>query len=509
MGKFNLSNGHLTTMDMGFLCPVGWTLVVPGQRQDHAVSALVRCNPLNHPIYSRCDFYLDTWYYPFRCMWDNFQNFITGGPDGMDASVFPTMKHNVTKGSLLNRLQVPVGSWNAGAGTPYSAMMARMYADTYNTRYRDQDYMAELVSSKADGNDTTTNIALQRVAWEKDRFTSARLTTQKGPDIFLPLGTSAPVVFPTPVQGGEIAGSTSSTPQVYLRDSGVGGVNNMTDGGGGGVAVPEAVKVRMDAITDAFADLSTATAVQINALREALAMQRYEENNMNFGSRYEEVMFHRYGQRIPDARIQRPELLSRSRNTLRFSEVLQTGVTDDGDPLAGVGGMAGHGLSGLRSNAYHRNFPEFGIVLTLAYCRPRTLYFQGFKRAMLYTTKEDFFQPELQAIGQQEILNKEIFADGSGADVATYGFQPPYDEMRHEESFVSGEFGDPAATNYIDWHMGRAFTVLPELDVDVIPCDATKRVFQSTSDPGLLVQVNHKRKSVIPQLSQEGNNSIS
>ena len=190
---------------------------------------------------------------------------------------------------------------------------------------------------------------------------------------------------------------------------------------------------RADIAAGLNVDMSAVSAVNIIALREAFAMQRYEEARARYGSRYTEYL--RYlGVRSSDARLQRPEYLGGGKQTIQFSEVLQTAPGED----PGVGSMYGHGIAAMRSNRYRRFIEEHGYVITMLSVKPKTIYTQGLQRTWNRRTKEDFFQKELQHIGQQEILNKELYAKNSQPD-GVFGFQDRYDDYRRAESRVSGE----------------------------------------------------------------------
>lgn len=480
--KFSLSHYKLASMDMGELVPIGLMEVLPGDTVQHATSALVRCSPMlapvMHPVHAR----IHHWFVPHRIVWEDWEDFITGGADGMDASVFPTITFATgpVNGTLADYLGVPTGV----NGIEVSALPFRAYALIWNEWYRDQDLQTELTIDVTSGPDTTTNTDLQNVCWEKDYFTSARPWEQKGPSVSIPLTGSAPVkgigiadandTFPstnitvreTPSGSGTVVyantSATQSTDKFYVK--GVSG---------------------SDAHPQIFADLSAVSGVTVNALREALALQRFEEARARYGSRYVEYL--RYlGVRSSDARLQRPEYLGGGKQTIQFSEVLQTGVTTSGN-AAGVGTLRGHGIGAMRSNRYRRFFEEHGYVLSFISVKPRTMYVQGLHRTWNRRVKEDFFQRELQHIGQQEILNKEVYA-GAASPGGTFGFQDRYDEYRRMESSIAGEF---RATTLDFWHMARIFASEPALNATFVSSVPTERVFQSASTDVLYVMGMH------------------
>lgn len=482
-GLFSLSNYKLLSADMGELIPCGLQEVLPGDTFNHATSALVRVSPLLAPMMHPVHVRIHHWYVPTRIIWDDFEDFITGGPDGDDDSEYPTIDmggSGAAIGSLADYLGVPTGV----AGLDVSALPFRAYALIWNEWYRDQDLQTELVIDTTSGVDTTTNTTLQHVAWEKDYFTSARPWPQKGPEVTIPLGTTAPVV------------TNSNEPRFRV---GGGAEHGLVQTNGSAAATwadgtpTNTGSVRFGTVTGLQTDLTNASAASINLLREAFALQRYQEARARYGSRYTEYL--RYlGVRSSDARLQRPEYLGGGKQTLQISEVLQTGVNSSDE---GVGALYGHGIGALRSNRYRRFFEEHGYVLSFISVKPKTMYVQGLARTWNRRTKEDYWQRELQHIGQQEILNKELYAAHASPD-GTFGYQDRYDEYRRSESTVAGQFRDTLDF----WHMARKFGAAPTLNAAFIKSDPTERVYQVAGDEDVLwIMANHSlqaRRMVSP-----------
>lgn len=474
--KHSLSHYKLFSCDMGYLIPCGLTEVLPGDSMQHATSALIRMAPMlapvMHPVHAR----IHHWFVPNRLVWDQWEDFITGGPDGNNQSVFPTIKTPATTGAAVSSLYDYMGIPTGIPDLEISALPFRGYNLIFNEWYRDQDLVPELAVSKASGPDTTTTVELQRVAWEKDYFTSSRPWEQKGPSITLPVGDRAPIDglgYSANVNSGPASGVKQTDGSTVTYGLQVG--TNATD-----------VRMRLreqsgSFYPDVYADLSQANALSINQLREAFALQRFEEARARYGSRYTEYL--RYlGVRSSDARLQRPEYLGGGKQTIQFSEVLQT--AEGTDP---VGEMKGHGIGAMRSNRYRRFFEEHGYVFSFLSIRPRTMYAQGLPRTFNRRIKEDFWQRELQHIGQQEVLNKEIYASHSNPD-GTFGYQDRYDEYRRKESSIAGEF----RTSELDfWHMARIFASEPALNKDFIECLPTERNFAVNSRNVVYVMANH------------------
>lgn len=480
--KFNLSHYKLLSCNPGSLIPIGLTEVLPGDSIQQSTSALLRCSPLVAPVMHPWHVRVHHWYVPHRLVWEDFEDFITGGPDGMDISVFPTKTFATgpAVGTLSDYLGVPPAVNNIEV----SALPYRAYALIWNEWYRDQDLETPLVISDAAGADVTTSVALKNVAWEKDYFTSSRPWEQKGPSITIPIGSSAPVVFSpntvaitsaTRIQG---AGQPQNLGNIRIQSAGINLESTIVEGAGAG---SQDTRLNGTFTGAATADLSGASSITISALREALALQRFEEARARYGSRYVEYL--RYlGVRSSDARLQRPEYLGGGKQTIQFSEVLQT--AEGTDP---VGEMRGHGITTLRSNRYRRFFEEHGYILTLLSIRPKTVYVQGLSRTWNRRTKEDFFQLELQHIGQQEVLNKELYAAHT-VPGGTFGFQDRYDEYRRSESGVAGEF----RTSVLDfWHTARTFASDPALNATFVSCVPTERNFAVQSQDLLYVMARH------------------
>lgn len=476
--KFSLSNYKLLTMDMGELIPCGLTEVLPGDTLQQATTALVRCSPLVTPVMHPTHLRIHHWFVPHRLVWDDWEDFITGGSDGFNDSAFPVVTApagtGFAVGSLADYLGCPTGVPDIEA----SALPFRAYSLIYNEWYRDQDLITPLVIDTSDGSDTTTNTVLQNVAWEKDYFTTARPWTQKGPEVMLPLSGDAPV------KGiGKSNQSYSAGPVSVYETGGSGTVSYANN-----TEFVDANNIYLEQDPDnlgfpgIYADLSNVNAATVNDIRLAMALQRYEEARARYGSRYTEYL--RYlGVKSSDARLQRPEYLGGGKQTIQFSEVLQT--AEGSDP---VGELRGHGIGTVRSNAYQRFFEEHGYVITLASVKPKTMYVQGLPRTWNRRTKEDFFQRELQHIGQQEILNKELYAAHTTPD-GIFGYQDRYDEYRREISTIGGEF----RTSELDfWHMARIFETAPALNGDFVKSNPTKRINAVQTNDVLWSMFKHK-----------------
>jgi len=480
---FSLSHKVNLSCDQGELIPIGLVEVLPGDIFRHGTSLLIRLAPMLAPIFSQLNVTVFQFYVPTRIVWDDFEKFITGGPDGDDASVHPyiTFASGVAVGSLGDYFGIPPGVndvGGTGASGGVSAIPFRMYAKIFNEWIRDEDLDTELVVSTASGQDTTTNTTLQNIRWEKDYFTSARPFEQKGPAVTIPVGNMAPIV------GIGTQGSTGGTPitvdetdnptvtyDFYRR---------------AGVSTNGTIVVQSDeanGVPKIYADLSAVTGIPVTELRLANAIQRFMELSSHRGSRYVEYLLSRFGVRSSDARLQRPELLSRSKQVVQISEVLATAEGTNTD----VGDLKGHGIGAMRSNRYMRMFEEHGYVMTLMAVQPKTFYPQGLHRTWSRRDKYDYFQPETQFIGDQEVLNKEIYA-GATVPGGTFGWAPRYDEYRGMFNRIAGEF----RTSTLDfWHQARIFSSEPALNAAFVTSNPTERIFAVPSQDVLYVTASH------------------
>lgn len=481
--KFSLSHYNLTTMNMGLVVPVGLTEVLPGDTIQQATSAFIRVTPLVAPVMHPVHVAIHHWYVPLRLIWDDFETFITGGVDGLDTSEYPTIKASDTgffAGSLADHLGCPTGVSNLVV----SALPFRAYALIWNEWYRNQDTNSPTELSTASGLDTTTSLFIRYKAWAKDYFTSAAPWPQRGPAVSVPVNLTAagePSISATIVGNGTprfdgaalsyatVNGNLASTAEKTVLAA-------SRSGSGNAVWTDPALKVNID-YSSGNPELGS---VDINQLREAFALQRFEEHRALYGSRYTEYL--RYlGIRASDARLQRPEYLGGGRQTIQFSEVLQT--AEGTDP---VGTMRGHGIAAMRTNRYRRFIEEHGYVMTLMSVMPISIYQNGLPRLWNRRVKEDFWQKELEHIGEQEILIKELYAKASNPD-EVFGYQDRYDEYRSHQSFVSGEFRD--LLNY--WHFARDFANEPTLNSDFIYGIPTNRPFAEQTKNQLYCMVNH------------------
>lgn len=478
--KFNLSNFHNCTFKMGYLYPVNLTEVLPGDSIQLSTSVFLRLAPMVVPVMHPVYMHLSNFFVPSRILWDGFEDFITGGPDGSDTSVIPRLvlnANNAPVGSLADAFGIPVQMLDASGNTfGVNALPFIAYYMIWNEYFRDQDLNAEIDLSTITG--TPSSLNLLRPSWAKDYFTTARPWPQKGPDVSVPVNLTA---AGAPTITGTVVGN--GIPKFGIVDSGQGidrqnalyasAASNASVGYNSSARTDllnwqdPALKVNID-FTSGNPELGS---VNINDLREAFALQRFEEHRSMFGSRYEDLL--RYlGVRPQDARLQLPEYLGGFSAPVQFSEVLQT--SSDAD-RSGVGDMYGHGIGATKGRRIRRFIPEHGYVMSLLTVRPIPVYSQGLERMWSKRNRFDFWQKEYEHIGQQEVRNSEVYANGKvEEDAATFGYQNRYDEYRRGVNIITGEF----RTNQDYWTMARIFESRPTLNGDFVSCMPTDRIFQ-------------------------------
>ena len=469
--KHQLSRYHLVTCDMGQVIPVGLTEVLPMDTVQHAASALIRLSPMQAPVMHPITIRLHHFFVPHRLVWDKWEDFITGGPDGQNADTVPTITRAAsTKKDLFDYYGVPPIS---AGDVKVNAMPIRGYNLIYNEFFRDQDLVTEVTA------DQTTVL---NCAWEKDYFTAARPWEQKGPEVTLPIAGQAPVKgIGVPDTGSRFTQSGS------FRESG--GATRSYAHATDNTTTSDAMRLEgsaADGYPTIYADLAESTSASINEVRRAFAIQRYQEARARYGSRYAEYL--RYlGASPGDHRLQRPEFLAGGKARVAISEVLQT-ANEPTQQRFGVGDLYGHGVSAVRGNQYRKHFNEHGYIHTLMSVRPRAIYTQGVERHWLYQDKEDFWQKELEFIGQQPVYDGEVYVDGGGNERGTFGYADRYRHYKEGRSCVTGEFRD--TLNY--WHMGREFESKPTLNQAFTDCSPTKRIFNEQTANSLWCMIQHR-----------------
>lgn len=476
---FDLSYDKLFDCNMGELIPICHDEYYPGDVVSYGSEMVIRFQPLNAPILHEINAKIHYFFVPYRLLWDSWEDFITGGVDGDDASVLPKWDGKTAqtvKYSLWDYLGWPVGL-NLADDYEYSPMdfPRNAYNFIYNEWYRDETNMTELA---------LTSSVIRDGAWEKDYFTSCLPWQQRGTAPALPISGSIPVTG----IGAQNTTWTTGPTNVYETD------------GTGTTAYANYKNVSNDADNQRFlaeedpnnagypnirVDLGGATTFDVADLRLVFQIQKWLERNARAGVRLQEFIKGHFGVDAGDHRLDRPEYLGGSKQSVVISEVLQTsenGATPQGN-------LAGHGLSVNGQHVFKYRVKEHGLIMGILCVKPRTTYSQGINRQWLRTTKYDFYSPEFQGLSEQAVLKAELYMTGSSAnDGAIFGYQGHWDEMRTKQSMYCGAMRDDLA----HWHCGRIFGSSPSLNSTFLQCNPSTRIFADEVDPGVIVHISNK-----------------
>ena len=471
--SFAIETSHKTTFDAGYLVPVYVDEVLPGDTFNLKMTAFAR---LSTPLFPVMDnLHLDSFFFyvPNRLIWENWQKFMgeqNNPGDSIDYLIPQTV--SPTGGYLTNSLQDYMGlptvnQIGAAATIWHSALHLRAYNLIWNQWFRDQNLQDSVPVPMDDGPDNYSDFTLLRRGKRHDYFTSALPWPQKGDPVSIPLGTTAPVI-----SNGEAPYIRTDSNAAYAQlvkntDWGQsirpgGDMNGTLDNNEplkwGFYSTPAGL-----AATGLIADLSDATAATINALRESFQVQRLLERDARGGTRYTEIIRSHFGVISPDARLQRPEYLGGGSTPIIINPVAQTsgtGITGGTSPL---GNLAGVGTALASNHGFTQSFTEHGVIIGMVSIRADLNYQQGLRRMWNRKTRYDFYFPVFAHLGEQEVLNKEIYATGTSTDDQVFGYQERWAEYRYHPSQITGYFRSTAPTTLDAWHLAQKFTALPTL----------------------------------------------
>jgi len=498
---FDLSHEVKMTGNMGNLYPCFIQDVIPGDSYQVKTQQMIRFSPLLAPMMHNIDFKLDYFFVPYRLVWSEWKDFITGGEDGNDLPSYPRFEVSsasfansyLAKGMLPDYMGIPpIGAGTAGAwqfaGSAASKqeidiLKFRAYQLIYHEYFRDQNVGTEHTQYtdsgvQADsGNRLVDQLTLRKSNWAKDYFTSALPFLQRGGEVTLPLGSTAPLVYGDyDTSGGDhtyIRQPYSHDPASYKS----GGNMSDLDVSVLGIPVEPGVAFWNTDVSKTHAvDLSSATGATINALRKASALQQWLELMARAGSRYREQIYAIFGEKIPDYTVQIPKYLGGGKTPIMISEVLST-YSDTATAGTGtsqnrpLGDMGGHALALGDNIGFTQSFDEHGIIIGLCRVIPKASYTQGLDKFWQKFDKFDHYFPQFANLGEQEVYNKELYINGYqsiSTDEGIFGYQQRYAEYKYKQNQVSGDFHD----NLAYWELSRRFDgAAPVLNQSFIQVD--------------------------------------
>ena len=545
--KFDRSHVYKTTFNSGKLIPIFVDEVLPGDTTRMSVNYFARLATPIKPIMD--NIYLDWFFFfvPNRLVWEHWQNFCFEQEDPGDSTdyVIPTVSAtgnsgNAYIGSLWDYFGLPVNT--SGNISGISALPFRGVYLIWNEWFRDENLQKSVKIQKGDANEVLNSArSSEQPSWvftsgisivpglacpprgkRHDYFTSALPWTQKGPGVSIGLAGTASIVDPSPTTGYLLhsTGNQLVAVSAYGGDASSSGGRRISSGSGsisfnryssssdysavGGFAGNTSDMITMSAqpasgflANDSYVDLDTSSIFTINSLRTAFQMQKFYERLARGGSRYTEVLRSFFGVVSPDARLQRPEFLGSFTKMVNVNPIAQTSATDNTSPQ---GNLSAYGVTAAKFHGFTKSFVEHGYIIGFVCARADLTYQQGINKMWLRSTVYDFYWPTFAHLGEQAIELREIYAQGSEADTAVFGYQERYAEYRYKPSQITGKFRSSVTGGNLDvWHLSQFFNNAPTLNEEfIVENPPIERIIAVPSEPEFLLDIGFRYTTVRP-----------
>lgn len=507
---FDRRHQYKTTLDSGYLVPFYVDEALPGDTFTCDSTLFARMTTPIAPIMDNV--YMETFYFsvPLRLVWENFQRFMGERIDPNDPNettefLVPQIssgENGFQLGSLSDYFGLPVNVPNLSV----SSLWHRAYNLIYNEWFRDENLQSPVSVPKDDGPDTLDDYKLLKRGKRHDYFTSALPWPQKGDPVGIGLAGTAPVYgFDNQALGTALydlpsgyninntlvarpfnATDTSGNPRIGYDDLTAYTSSQSTNYGASKLFNLSTKESGLS--SGLYADLSEVTSVTVNSLRLAFQLQRLLEKDARGGTRYTEILRSQFGVISPDARLQRPEYLGGNHSRIHFNPVQQTSSTDSTSPQ---GNLTAFALGSSSGRGFSKSFVEHSLIIGLVNIRADLTYQYGINRMFSRKTRMDFYWPTLAHLGEQAILNKEIYAQGTSVDDDVFGYQERWAEYRYKPSLITGKMRSGIPGSLDIWHLAQEFESLPVLNSDFIEEDPPiSRILAVQDEPEFLLDVD-------------------